>query len=264
MQLSVIIVNYNGSVFLKDCIESIHTHCATISYEVILVDNDSQDNSLAFAEKLTSPIKIIKNDENIGFSKANNIGVKASCGNNVLLLNNDTILCGNISAALDVFKEEKVGVVGIKMLGRNKEYRKSAGNFPSLWNLIKLSRMMKTNGSFSNGNFEEDLYSVDWVEGSFLLTKRKYWDMVGGLSEEYFMYCEDLDFCKKIRDKKLNTLFYSAISYIHFGGYTSARSKTINENLKKFVRKHTTQPKRSLYLMLLKLKQAHRNVKSYF
>lgn len=264
MQLSVIIVNYNGEVFLKDCIESIHTHCATISHEVILVDNNSQDNSLALLEKLSDPIKVIKNDENVGFSKANNIGVKASCGHNILLLNNDTILCGNITAAIDVLKDEKVGVVGIKMLGRNKEYRKSAGNFPSVWNLIKLSRMMKTNGSFSNGNFEEELYSVDWVEGSFLLTKRKYWDMVGGLSEEYFMYCEDVDFCKKINDKNLNTLFYSAISYIHFGGYTSARSKTINESFKKFVRKHITQPKRSFYLMLLKLKQVQRNVKIYF
>ena len=264
MQLSVIIVNYNGEVFLKDCIESIHTHCATISHEVIIVDNNSQDNSLALVEKLSAPIKVIKNDENVGFSKANNIGVKASCGHNVLLLNNDTILCGNITAALDVLKDEKVGVVGIKMLGRNKEYRKSAGNFPSVWNLIKLSRIMKANGSFSNGNFEEDLYSVDWVEGSFLLTKRKYWDMVGGLSEEYFMYCEDVDFCKKIKDKNLKTIFYSPISYIHFGGYTSARSKTINESFKKFVRKHITQPKRRLYLMLLKLKQAKRNVKSYF
>jgi GT2 family glycosyltransferase len=105
MQLSVIIVNYNGEVFLKDCIESIHTHCATISHEVIIVDNNSQDNSLALVEKLSAPIKVIKNDENVGFSKANNIGVKASCGHNVLLLNNDTILCGNITAALDVIKD---------------------------------------------------------------------------------------------------------------------------------------------------------------
>lgn len=259
IQLSVIIANYNGEVFLKDCIESIHTHCATISHEVILVDNNSQDNSLELVKKLGVPIKVVKNNENIGFSKANNIGVKASCGHNILLLNNDTILCDNITAALNVLKDEKVGVVGIKMLGRNKEYRKSAGNFVSLLNLIKLSRMMKTNGSFSNGNFEKKHYSVDWVEGSFLLTKRKYWDMVGGLSEDYFMYFEDVDFCKKIKDNNLTTRYYSAISYIHFGGYTSSRSKILNESFKKFVRKHIPQPKKSLYLMLLKLKQAIKN-----
>lgn len=264
MQLSIVIVNYNGEIYLKDCIESIQTHCGTISHEVILVDNNSQDNSLEVVEKLGAPIKVIKNNENIGFSKANNIGVKASCGYNVLLLNNDTILCSNITAALNVLKDKKVGVVGIKMLGGNKEYRKSAGNFPSVWNLIKPSRMMKTNGSFSNGNFENELYPVDWIEGSFLLTRRKYWDMVDGLSEDYFMYCEDVDFCKKIKDYNLNTLFYSTISYIHFGGYSSARSKTLNESLKKYVRKHMPQPKRSLSLTLLNLKHALRNVKSYF
>ncbi|RBP34667.1 hypothetical protein DFR65_101564 [Oceanihabitans sediminis] len=247
-QLSIIIINYNGERFLKDCIESIKKTCQGISYEIIIVDNASQDNSIQVLEKeFATDITLIKSKDNLGFAKGNNLGVSKSNGEFILLLNNDTILRHSLQPAIEAFKTNNVGIVGIKMLGKDSEYRHSAGYFPSASRLIKLSRLYKFTNGFKTGDFK-DLApkSVDWVEGSFLMTKKAIWHKVKGLDEDYFMYVEDIDFCKKVTTHNFKVLYLPNIEYLHFGGYGASREHMLKEGFKKYINKHLKTPKKQL------------------
>ena len=121
-ELSVIIVNYNGGKYLKDCLEAIKNNLKDINYEIIIVDNNSNDDSIELLQaNYNEEIILIKSSINLGFAKGNNLGVKKSNGKYVLLLNNDTILKNSIKLALNIFKKQDVGIVGIKMLGKKNE-----------------------------------------------------------------------------------------------------------------------------------------------
>ena len=247
MTLSIIIVNYNGEKYLSNCLESIELCCEGISYEVIIVDNASNDNSINVIKSMNNDkILLIENDKNIGFAKGNNLGVQNSKGRYILLLNNDTVLLNNLKSALDIFKQEKVGIVSIKMLGKDMEYRYSVGNFPTPLRLLKLSRLYKTTNEFKKGLFDKKLYKVDWVEGSFILTTKNIWVSTKGLDENYFMYVEDVDYCKKVSSKNYHIMYCPKLEYVHFGGYGSSREIQLKKGFKLYINEHMTEPTKIL------------------
>ena len=131
IDLSIIIVNYNGLQYLDDCLSSIEVKCTGLSYEVIFVDNKSTDSSVAFIDSHYSWVKVITSDENLGFARGNNLGVASSCGENLLLLNSDTVLLTDLDVFMDIIRLEDIGVVGAQMFGPNNEPRRSFGRFPS-------------------------------------------------------------------------------------------------------------------------------------
>lgn len=240
-ELSYIIVNYNGKAFLKNCIDSIVSHSNEINYEIILVDNQSNDGSLSDIENLQAPIKIIRNTANLGFAKANNQGVKNSSGAFVLLLNNDTLLTQSLKPAIELLKtNDSIGALGIKMLDGTNNYRLSAGNFPTPWRLLKLKRLMRSSGDFFSGQFPSPIQyqEVDWIEGSFILTTKNIWDQIGGLDESFFMYAEDVDFCKRISNFGKKTVYLPSLTFIHFGGFTSNRNDLLKKGLFIYLEKH--------------------------
>jgi len=234
--VSVIIVNYNGENFLVECLESIQEKCVNMSYEVIMVDNDSTDGSLTLVKENFPWVKLIESNENLGFAKGNNLGVAESQGEYILLLNNDTVLLDGWESLLDCFSDESVGSIGIKMLGGEKEHRKSVGYFPSPYRLFKLALLNVPLSRLENLERSSDLiHKVDWVEGSFILTTRENWDMVNGLDESYFMYAEDVSFCKKMQLKNKYTYYAPLYSYIHYGGYNHSREYLLKTGLSLFV-----------------------------
>jgi len=226
LDLSIIIVNYNGKIFMDDCLTSIKKH-VLLSHEVIIVDNASSDGSVEYIRDHFSDVNLIASEENLGFARGNNLGSKSAKGKYILLLNNDTVLCSDISPAISLFEQqEDVGVLGAKMLGRNLEYRYSAGHFPSALRLLRISSLFKTDGYFKHGDFsanDNKPVHVDWIEGSFLLTKKHVYDKLRGLDENYFMYVEDVDFCRRITQLGLNVVYFPGASYIHYGGYGEGR-----------------------------------------
>jgi GT2 family glycosyltransferase len=265
-KLSIIIVNYNGERFLKDCIESIKNTCHDISYEIIIVDNASQDNSVELLEsQFIKDITLIKSKDNLGFAKGNNLGVSKSNGELILLLNNDTILKHSLKAAIEALKNENVGVVGIKMLGKDGEYRHSVGYFPSASRLLKLTRLYNFTNGFKTGNFKENIPKpVDWVEGSFLMTKTSIYHKVNGLDENYFMYVEDIDFCKKVTTHNFKVLYLPNIEYLHFGGYGASREHMLKEGFKKYINKHLKTPNKQLALLSVGFNFIIKDVKKTF
>ncbi|SFI62229.1 glycosyltransferase family 2 protein [Olleya namhaensis] len=265
-QLSIIIVNYNGERFLKDCITSIKNTCHDISYEIIIVDNASQDNSIQLLEtQFSKDITLIKSKDNLGFAKGNNLGVSKSDGDLILLLNNDTILKHSLQPAIDAFKSNDVGIVGIKMLGKDEEYRHSVGYFPSASRLIKLSRLYNFANGFKTGDFQDDTPKlIDWIEGSFLMTTTAIWHTVKGLDEDYFMYVEDIDFCKKVTTHNFKVLYLPNIEYLHFGGYGASREHMLKEGFKKYINKHLKTPKKQLALLSVGFNFMIKDVKKTF
>ncbi|GAB5563388.1 MAG: hypothetical protein Wins2KO_04510 [Winogradskyella sp.] len=238
-QISIIIVNFNGLQFLKNCLDSIEKTLINVSYEIILVDNASTDGSVNFINQYyLSKITLIKSEENLGFGKGNNLGVRSAKGEFLLLLNNDTILHSDLDVVLQKFVDKKVGAVGIKMLGKNGEYRLSAGYFPSVLRLLRLKSLYKTDQGFNNALFKKDLYEVDWIEASFLLVRRKTWDHILGFDEDYFMYVEDIDICKKIKNKGFKILYLTQFNFTHYGGYSESREHLLKQGLLLYVKKH--------------------------
>lgn len=235
--LSVILINYNGKKYLQDCLESI-SKCCDESHEVILVDNASTDGSQEYIKENFPEVILVENLSNMGFAKANNIGVEKSTGKNILLLNNDTILLDTIDPLLKEIEMEEVGAITIKMLNGKKEFIAPYGKFPTPTNLVKLANLNEKREELRTGNFTKDIYNVDWITGSFILVKRKDWDLVDGLDEDYFMYVEDVDFSKKLQKRGKKILFYANYSYIHFVGFNPNREIKLIEGYKIYARKH--------------------------
>jgi GT2 family glycosyltransferase len=139
---------------------------------------------------------------------------------------------------LDFFKNNNIGVVGINMLDANKKHLQAAGNFPSFFNLLWMKLAFKINSDFIEGNFKKEYYEVDWLTGSLLLLPKKVYNEVGGFDEDYFLYVEDVDFCKRIADKGYKRLFVSTISYIHFVGFKKEKNPLLINGYKIYINKH--------------------------
>lgn len=254
--LSIIIVNYNGKKYIENCLISIREKIST-DHEVIVVDNNSTDGSLELALLCDNRIKIIKNDLNVGFAKANNIGYASAQGAYVLLLNNDTIILNDVMPAIEMMvSDPKIKIVGGRMLGPDLKYRFSCGNFPSVSSLVKFSNLFRKEGLFEHGDFppEPSFYKVDWVEGSFLLTTSENYSSLGGLDENYFMYVEDVDFCKRTSLSGGAVVYFHEINYVHYGGFSHARTKYIYDGYFKYISKFYTGRKKLFYKILLTTK----------
>lgn len=263
VQLSIIIVNYNGLKYLSSCIGSIVKHIKT-NYEIIIVDNASTDNSVQFLkENYQNDIIIIESKINLGFSKGNNLGASHAKGNTILLLNNDTILLTDLDKAIKKLNQKQIGAIGIKMLGKVNEYRLSAGYFPSPLRLLKLKSLYKTNQGFYKGVFLQEFYDVDWIEASFLLIKKEVWNSIKGFDEDYFMYVEDIDLCKRILNNNYKVIYMTSLAYIHYGGYGESREQLLKEGLIKYAKKHFNYLARPLALLSITLNFKVKKIKRF-
>lgn len=237
--LSVIIVNYNGENFLQSCLDSLKEKLILVSHEIIILDNNSKDNSCKLIKEKYPNVKLVESDINYGFGKGNNEAVKYAQGEFLLLYNNDTILLDDISSAVNFLKERQdVGVIGIKMLNGTKRYLQSAFKFPSILNLFLIRRVLYFDKEIFTGNFSKEAYEVDWLTGSFLLLKKEVYEKINGFDEDYFMYVEDVDFCKKIADLGLKRYFIPSLSYIHYVGFNKKKNPLLIKGYKIYIKKH--------------------------
>jgi GT2 family glycosyltransferase len=219
MNLSILLVTYNSRRYLADCLESIKRF-APPGTEVIMEDNASTDDSAEFVAREYPWVRIVRSNQNLGFSAANNLAGKEASGKFILLLNADTVLVEPIAPAVDwLDSHPEYAVVTINMLNGERVPSACTGRFPSPLRLILLRNMLIAPEQFGD-NYA---YEVDWVQGSFLLIPAEQWRALGGLDESYFMYVEDVDLCKRVWDRGLKCASLPQIRYIHFGGYSSAR-----------------------------------------
>jgi GT2 family glycosyltransferase len=239
IELSIIIVNYNGMKYFQNCFDSIYDKLKAFSFEIIVLDNNSKDNSVSFIKENYPNIILIASKINYGFGKGNNEAIKFAKGKYILLLNNDTILLDDITPALQLFKSDcSIGAIGINMLNAKKEYLHAVGKFPNIFNLFWMKLAFNFNKDFKTGVFTKDLYEVDWITGSFILMPIAVFKEIEGFDEDYFLYVEDVDLCKKIAIKGYKRVFYSKLNYIHFVGFNTSKNNLLINGFRTFITKH--------------------------
>jgi GT2 family glycosyltransferase len=239
IELSVIIINYNGQKYLKECFEALAQKLSGITFEIIVLDNNSTDDSCNYLKQNFPNVILIESKINHGFGKGNNEAVKYAQGDYLLLLNNDTIVLDNLHPVLEFLKSDKtIGTIGINMLNAEKEYIPVAGNFPNVENMFRLKKLLDLGEEFKTGKFSKEFFEVDWLGGSFLMMAKKLYNEINGFDEDYFMYVEDVDFCKKIADSGYKRIFMPNYRYIHFIGFSNAKNPLLIKGYKIYISKH--------------------------
>ena len=197
LDLSIIIVNWNGINFLKTCLDSISGLVRDLAFEIIVVDNGSTDGSQEFVRFSYPDVILIENKRNLGFAKANNLGIKASKGLYISLVNSDIeFLCNPYFPLINLLEvDDTIGLVGPRIVSSNGSTQRSCMSFPSISNLfyrsLALDRIFpnsKLFGSYLMTYWKHDAFRVvDVVNGAFWITRKRDIIKVGLLSETYFI-----------------------------------------------------------------------------
>ncbi|HSP88238.1 MAG TPA: glycosyltransferase, partial [Ignavibacteriaceae bacterium] len=254
MDLSIIIVNYNVKEFLQNLIHSIYKAGENLKYEIIIVDNASDDGSFELLNEKFPQIKLIVNDKNLGFSKANNIGLNKAKGKYLLLLNPDTIVQEDTFEKMINFFEKtpEAGMAGCKILNPDGTLQLACRrSFPGPWTsfckVTGLSNLFPNSRLFAMYNLtylnENETYEVDAISGSFMMLKREAYEKVGNLDEQFFMYGEDLDWCYRMQKAGFKVYYVHNTTIIHYKGESTKRSsidetKVFYNAMHLFVKKH--------------------------
>ena len=239
--ISVIVVTRNSSVHIEKCLKSLLLHENSYIKEIILIDNASKDNTLKIASKFNSKkIKLLKQKVNLGFSVAVNKGIKISIGKYILLLNPDTeFFKESLCPLLTAINFIGGGVSGGKMVGGGGCIHNTHVRNPNL--LIGLFDVTNLCKIFPNNRWHKSFYyldskpknsniEVDAVSGGYMLIKREVVDVVGGLNDNYFMYLEDVEYCKRVRESGFKVMYCPESIIFHEGGASSENKDRINFN----------------------------------
>tara|TARA_A100001011_G_C14315847_1_gene847939 strand:- start:2316 stop:4367 length:2052 start_codon:yes stop_codon:yes gene_type:complete len=230
MKVSIVIVSYNVKDFITQCIRSIYkSNLNKNDYEIIVIDNDSHDDTVLTIEEEFQEVIIIKNDNNEGFSKAVNKGVDASKGKNICIINPDVIIKNDTLSNLltKIECNEKIGAIGPRVINTDGTIQHSCKrSFPtpvnSLFRLFKLDKLFPKNKIFGNYNLTylniDKEHEVDVLSGAFMLIPRKIFNLVDGFDERFFMFGEDIDLCHKIKDQGYKIIYSPITEIIHYKG----------------------------------------------
>lgn len=253
IDVSIIVVNYNTLSLTTQCLESVFDFTQGVRYEVIVVDNNSTDDSLPYLEKLAKQkkIQLIKNKENVGFAKANNQAFKVAKGSAYLLLNSDTKLQSDAISSIyhSLFSSPDTGIATCTLKNSDGSLQASGGYFPTIARLFTwmffIDDVPFLGNLFSsyhpNVSSFSSTHKQDWITGAFFMIKRTVIDSIGGLDTDYFMYVEEMDFCFRAKKQGFDVLFDASDSIIHFGqGSGSNKTALLMElkNLTLFYKKH--------------------------
>lgn len=232
MKLSVIIVNYNVTRLLRNCLLSIQKYIKEVAYEVIVIDNASTDDSWRDLIAEFPAVHFIASEINGGFSKANNQAIQTAKGEYVLLLNPDTELEGFYMKDLLDFSDSQpdFGCLGIRMHDAEGNFLpESKRSVPDMFNSFeKLFTNFKKNNSksyYRNDIDENAVAEVEVMTGAFLLMKKEVYEKVGGLDETYFMYGEDIDLCYTLIKKGYKNYYYGKASLLHHKGESTIKNE---------------------------------------
>lgn len=235
-EVSIIIVNWNTCDLLSECLHAIAREAASIAYDVWVVDNGSSDDSVAMLRRDFPHVHVIESKINLGFAGANNLAMQRSTGRYLLLLNTDALVTpGSIHALLALAEQTpRAGIVGAHLLNPDGSFQASHTNFPTLWQeflmLSTIGRRIYGPWYPSHGPEEaKGPQRVDYVEGACLLVRRDALEAVGGLDEGYFMYAEEVDWCKRMAVQGWEVWYAPAAQVVHIGGASSVNRKTSRE-----------------------------------
>jgi len=227
--LSIVIVTWNSEDWIKRCLTSVFAHTSEVSFEVIVVDNDSQDTTLQIALNHFEGIKIIENQDNKGFASAVNQGLGVASGRFLCLLNPDTELIDRTLEQLVAFlkKYPTVGIVGPHLVNEDKTTQPSVRRFPRLSDqlliVLKLHHLFEDAKSLFRYFYKDFNYrqtqSVDQVMGACLMIRREVIEQIGTFDEHFFLWFEEVEYCHRLKTKTDFEVYYDPEAHLlHYGG----------------------------------------------
>ena len=223
--LSIIIVNYKSWEHLGICLDSIQNQ-KKINPEIIVLDNNSNDSKIDNYKSQYNYVKWIENPKNYGFSKACNIGASNATGKWLLFLNPDTKIPNDcLDKLLNRVKNINNTIFSIKQLDHKNKNTNAYGIFLNLYSINGIIRFIYRLifGISKNKISQKTSFSPDWISGSFLLLRQSDYIKIGGWDEDYWMYYEDMDICKRARIFKIHTLFFNDLYCYHYHGKSSRK-----------------------------------------
>ncbi len=236
MKLSVILVNWKTRDLTRDALVSVYKETRELVFEIIVVDNNSGDGSVEMIKKEFPQVVLIENKDNLGFGKANNQGLKIARGEYLMFLNTDTVVLDGALNKLVNYLDQHADVVmvGPRLLNKDLTFQHACRRMlpnpvNSFFHLFGLTKIFK-DSKFIN---EYKQYATDpevtgptqALSGAAMMFRRQVYAEIGGFDEIFFMYGEDLDFCKRALDKGWKIVYVSDAKIIHFGGQSSGKRK---------------------------------------
>ncbi len=265
MKLSVIIVNYNVKYFLEQALLSVRKAMQEIEAEVFVVDNNSVDDSVDMVKEKFPEVILIANQDNPGFSKANNQAIAQAKGEYILLLNPDTVVEEDTFEKCIAFMDVRPdgGGLGVKMIdGSGKFLPESKRGFPSPWvafsKTFGLSRLFPKSKLFNQYHLgyldKDENHEIDVLSGAFMFMRKSVLDQVGYLDEDFFMYGEDIDLSYRIQQAGYKNYYLADTKIIHYKGESTKKGslnyvKTFYNAMIIFARKHFSGEKASLFIL---------------
>jgi len=264
-ELSVIIVSWNACGYLRDCLRSVQSTGDSVVKDVIVVDNGSTDGSQAMVAKEFPTVTLVQSENNLGFAKANNLGLKYSTGKFVALINSDVIVHGECFMELLAYlaAHADVGLIGPNVCGPDGQLQRTCRQFPTLWNTFCRSFALDTllpkwklfSGKEMRHWNHQNLAEVEVISGCFWVARKAAITDVGNLDERFFFYAEDVDWCKRFRDAGWNVVFVPTATATHFGGASSANAplffsiELLRANLSYWRKHHSDVGQAGFYLL---------------
>jgi GT2 family glycosyltransferase len=253
MQLSVIILNYNVRYFLEQCVLSVQEAIAVLDAEIIVVDNNSSDDSCLMMKEKFPFIKLIQNKENFGFPKGNNIGVTEAKGEYICILNPDTVVAEDTFLKIVAFAEEKkeLGIIGCKLMdGTGSFLPESKRGIPTPWvaftkifGLYKIfSKSKLFNRYYAQHLSENQTGKVEILVGAFMFMKKNLYLELNGFDEDCFMYADDIDLSYRALQLKKDNYYFHETTVLHYKGESTIKDelymKRFQDAMNFFYQKH--------------------------
>lgn len=252
--ISFIILNYKTKELTCKCIEDIlkNKTLEEKEYEIIVVDNNSQDGSIEYIKHKFSDVNVIENKENMGFGNGNNVGVKNANGKYLILLNSDVFIKDtNLNELLENIENIKnIGLLGCKVLNADSTIQSVGYKYPNIAREIRRNLLLWDYKFIKNIRYKnysnKGLFRTDWISGCFIVCEKDVYESVGGFDEKIFMYSEDIDLCARLNKLGRENYVNDEVSVYHLHG-KSGNKKTPSL-------KHVLSLKKSFYYVLDKNK----------
>ena len=225
-RLAIIIVTYNSRKDLETALQSLTEPAPSVPHEIVVVDNASTDSTPAYIRERWPAVRLIASESNLGFAQANNLGIRSTSSELVLLVNPDTIVKGaDVDRLVSVLESQPdVAVVGPRIVDGTGRAELSFGAMISPWAELRQKILVRGNDRGLSpitaivDRMTRRTHRVDWVSGACLLIRRQDLDQVGGFDPRFFMYAEDVDFCAALRARGGRILFTPAAGITHLRG----------------------------------------------
>lgn len=235
MKLSIIIVSWNVCALLRTCLQSVYANADGLDLQVIVVDSASGDETIEMVSADFPQTLLLPQTENVGFPRGNNIGLAHATGDHILFLNPDTEIIGDALQTMVAYMEinRSIGMLGPQLLNTDGSHQSSRRRFPTLLTGIFESTWLQPYAPrgvlqryYVEDSADDETALVDWVNGAAMLTRRAVVEQVGGMDVSYFMYSEELDYCRRIKDVGWDIVYLPTAKITHHYGKSSEQAVT--------------------------------------